>query len=83
MAVTAIYIPIENDSKYLKSFNPMAIYKDAFRIEKNDDNEKTKINDAPDMTILSRILDQADIPDLIYNEKPRSSSSYDPAWFVM
>ena len=77
--ITASYIPIEIDSNFLKSFNPMEIYRDPFRFDENIDNEGTKLFHSPDMSILSRILDQASG----INEGPQSSSSYDPAWFVM
>ena len=78
MTIAAIYIPAEVDSDFLKSFNPMEIYRDPFRFEEKTENGGTKLYHSPDMSILSRILDQAGL-----NEEPKSSSSYDPAWFVM
>ena len=78
MTIAANYIPAEIDSNFLKSFNPMEIYKDPFRFEEKTDKDGTKLYHSPDMSILSRILDQAG-----FNEEPKSSSSYDPAWFVM
>ena len=79
IVITASYIPVEIDSNFLKSFNPMEIYRDPFRFEENTENGGTKLYHSPDMSILSRILDQASG----INEEPQSSSSYDPAWFVM
>ena len=78
MTIAANYIPAEIDSNFLKSFNPMEIYRDPFRFEEKTDNWGTKLYHSPDMSILSRILDQAGL-----NEELKSSSSYDPAWFVM
>ena len=78
MAIAANYIPVEIDSNFLKSFNPMEIYRDPFRFEDKTDNGGTKLFHSPDMSILSRILDQAGL-----NEEPKSSNLYDPAWFVM
>ena len=78
MTIAANYIPSEIDSNFLKSFNPMEIYRDPFRFEEKTENGGTKLYHSSDMSILSRILDQAGL-----NEEPKSSSSYDPAWFVM
>ena len=79
LTITASYIPVEIDSDFLKSFNPMEIYRDPFRFDENFDNGGTKLFHSPDMRILSRILDQASG----LNEESQSSTSYDPAWFVM
>ena len=38
MTIAAIYIPAEVDSDFLKSFNPMEIYRDPFRFEEKTDN---------------------------------------------
>ena len=78
MTIAANYIPAEIDSNFLKSFNPMEIYRDPFRFEEKTENGGIKLYHSPDMSILSRILDHAGL-----NEEPKSSSSYDPAWFVM
>ena len=79
ITIAASYVPVEIDSNFLKSFNPMEIYRDPFRFDETIDNEGTKLFHSPDMSILSRILGQASG----INEEPQSSSSYDPAWFVM
>ena len=76
LTIAESYIPVEIDSDFFKSFNPMEIYRDPFRF---DDSEGTKLFHSPDMSILSRILDQASG----LNQEPQSSTSYDPAWFVM
>ena len=78
ITITASYIPVKIDSNFLKSFNPMEIYRDPFIFEEKTDKDGTKLYHSPDMSILSRILDQAG-----FNEESKSSSSYDPAWFVM
>ena len=79
LTIAASYIPVEIDSDFFKSFNPMEIYRDPFRFGENIDNRGTKLFHSPDMSILSRILDQASG----LNQEPQSSTSYDPAWFVM